>query len=228
MKLLNFIKNNLYLIIGVLLFVLFVVWTLLVKFVDVSNIGPLDSSVGLATFNKTFFDLITPNETLIKITSILMILPIALAGVVVVIAIIEWVKRKHILKVDHEILLFGLFLVILVCLFVLFEVVVINYRPILEDGELAASYPSTHALICTFIYLSLLPISNKLFKNNKIIKLVINISLVLLFVISVVGRLLSGAHWMSDIIGGLLLATSLFFFYFNSINIVNRNLVIKK
>jgi undecaprenyl-diphosphatase len=201
-------------VISIALTVLSVCYTLLVKFIDVDAIGPNESEVGFSKLNGWFSNLVGSNMTIYKITEVLGLLVIAIVLIYGCIGIYQLVKRKNLLKVDREIIVLGCFYVLMAITYVLFEKVVINYRPILIDGELEASYPSSHTILALCIALSSLKVSKEYF-NKKYIKK-INIITIVLMSLVVIGRLISGVHWISDIIGGIIISLTLLS-YFNII-----------
>ena len=60
----------------------------------------------------------------------------------------------------------------------------------------------------------------KLF-NNKITK-VINYLSIIIITITVVGRLISGVHWFTDIIGGILISSGLLMTFYSLLSIINK------
>ena len=142
--------------------------------------------------------------TLYKITEILGIIPILIALMYAVIGLIQVIDRKS-LKVDKELIALGILYIIVILIYVFFEKCIINYRPVLIDGILEASYPSSHTLLSICICGSALLINKNLFNNKKIYKYINIISIVLI----VLGRLLSGVHWASDIIGSIIISITL-------------------
>lgn len=129
---------------------------------------------------------------------------------------IQVIKRKSIFKVDKEIIALGIFYILIVAVYILFEKLSLNYRPVLMDGVAEASYPSSHTLMSVCICGSAILINKKLF-NNKITKILNVLSLILIITI-VVGRLISGVHWFTDIIGGLLISSALLMSFYTAIN----------
>ena len=93
-------------------------------------------------------------------------------------------------------------------IYLFFEKFIVNYRPVLMDGKLEASYPSSHTMISIFICMSAIIVNRYLIKNNNINKR-INIFILFIMVFIVVGRIISGVHWISDILGGLLISAFL-------------------
>lgn len=207
------IKKYLNLIIGSSLILLFVIWTILVKTIDVRPIGPLGSEVGLASFNQYFFNLIGYNNTLYKITDVLTYIFIVIALIFVVLAIYSIIEKRSIKKLNYRYYILFSGYGIIVITYILFELLKLNYRPVLIDNQLEASYPSSHMLLSIFILLSAINMTNYLLKDKKIIRNIINISLILLLVFNIVGRIISGVHWMSDIIGGAFVSLGVYFIY---------------
>ena len=216
-------KLNKNFIIGFGLLSLFVIFTILVKFVDVEAIGPLNSKVGFAGLNEIF--MINQSSSLWDVVSnITMIIALLCACMFVVIGVAEIVNRKSIKKVDKNIfVLAGLYIAIVV-VYVFFEMVVINNRPILEDGELAASFPSSHVLISlTLLFSTLIQLHRFYMKNNKFL-FVVDIIVVVICVVLVISRMLAGVHWITDIIGSILISGALIYIYNGVLDkIMNNN-----
>lgn len=207
-------KRNI--IISIVLIILSVLFTALVKNVDVKPIGPNESMVGFADINKLFHNLIGSNMTIYKITEVLGYIPIVMALVYVFIGLKQLIKRKSLLKVDKEIYVLALFYVLVVGVYVFFEKFVINYRPILIDGLLEASYPSSHTLMSICLCGSSIIINKKLFKNKfGDIENVLSVILILLIVI---GRIISGVHWFTDILGGIIISSTLLVIFYSIIS----------
>ena len=197
-------------------FALFIAFTILVKFVDVQATGLYDSVIGFATMNKSIHEYLGRSDTWYKVSEILGLLAIAIAGAFVVIGIIQWIKRKKLSLVDKEIWFLALIYALTIGFYLLFELVIINYRPVLIENELEASFPSSHTMLACVI-LGTAIFSTHLFTKNKVLKIVcITLFSLLMFVI-VVGRLASGVHWFTDIIGGILLSASLVMLYISLI-----------
>ena len=200
-------KNKKNILMCVLLVLISIIYTLLVKYVDTSIIGPNGSVVGFSSLNSFVFNLTGNNMTLYKITEILGIIPILIALMYAIIGLIQVIDRKS-LKVDKELIALGILYIIVILIYVFFEKCIINYRPVLIDGILEASYPSSHTLLSICICGSALLINKYLFNNKKIYKY-INIISIISMVLIVLGRLLSGVHWASDIIGSIIISITL-------------------
>ena len=195
-------KRNI--ITSITLLILSVVFTLLVKNIDVKAIGPNESLVGFADINKLFHNLIGSNMAIYKITEIIGLIPLLIASIYVIIGIKQLITRKSLLKVDKEIYLLGLFYILVLGVYIFFEKVVINYRPVLIDNILEPSYPSSHTLMSICICISSIMINKKLFRNN--LADIENIISIIVMVLIIVGRIISGVHWFTDILGGIIIS----------------------
>lgn len=201
-------ENKKSFLIAVFFLTVFILWTVLIRFIDVKAIGPQNSSVGFATLNGLFHKLTGVNMTLYTITDWLGLVPIAVCLGFGVLGLTEWIKRKSILKVDFTILVLGLFYIIVIAVYLLFEEVVINYRPVLINGHLEASYPSsTTTLVMCVMPTAVIELNSRI--KNKKIRNFICLLIVSFIAFMVIGRLISGVHWLTDIIGGILLSTGL-------------------
>jgi undecaprenyl-diphosphatase len=198
-------KRNFF--VSAIFIILAVTFTVLVKLIDVKATGVNDTNIGFATLNHLIFDTTGVNMIWYHITDWLGLIAIFVSSFYAFIGIYQLIKRKSLLKVDKEIILLGAFYVVVVLIYALFEKVIINYRPTLIDNVLEASYPSSHTLMIICLCGSAILINNQLF-NNKITK-ILNIVLLAIIIITVVGRLLSGVHWFTDIIGGILISIAL-------------------
>ena len=193
---------------------MFVLWTVLVCFVDVRAIGPQESSVGFATLNGYIHDLTGVNMRLYVITDWLGLVPIGIAFGFAVLGLVQWIKRKSLLKVDRSILTLGGFYIVVMAAYILFEIVVINYRPTLIGGYLEASYPSSTTMLVMCVMPTAMMQFSKRIKNDLFRRCVMFI-IIAFIVFMVIGRLVSGVHWITDIIGGALFSTSIVLIYYS-------------
>lgn len=212
-------KNKKYLIISFVLIFVSIIYTILVKFVDVQSIGDTNTNVGFASINQLVFSSIGVNKIWYDISDILGLFPILSVGIYALIGLMQLIKRKNIFKVDKEIIALGVFYIVVIALYVFFEKVIINYRPVLVDGVLEASYPSSHTLMSICLCGSAIILNNQLFKNKT--KL-INILLLVIGLIIIVGRLLSGVHWFTDILGGVIISCALLMTFYTSLKIIKE------
>ena len=198
---------------GVGLLAAFVVWTVLVRFVDVQAIGPRESSVGFAALNGYVHSLTGVNMSLHVITDWLGLVPIGVAFGFAILGLVQWIKRKSLLRVDRTLLLLGGFYIIVIAVYILFEIVVINYRPTLIDGYLEASYPSsTTMLVMCVMPAAMVELRTRV--KNSALKQCIMLLISTFTVFMVLGRILSGVHWITDIVGGALFSTGMVLVYY--------------
>ena len=198
----------------VFLFLSFILWTLAISFIDPEAIGPNGSSVGFASLNGWFHSVTGVHMTLYHITDWAGLVPVAVGFGFAVLGLVQWIKRKNILKVDFNILTLGGFYVFVLGFYLLFEELVVNYRPILINGYLEASYPSsTTLLVLCVMPTAILQLNARI--KNKVFKRIVSLLIISFTVFMVVGRLVSGVHWLTDIIGGILLSGSLVTLYYS-------------
>ncbi len=203
-------KNKIMLAVG--MFIAFVFWTILVQTVDVRPIGPEGTSIGFSTFNSRIHKLLGVHMCLYTITDWLGLVPVAFVFGFGMFGLAQWIKRKHILHVDRTILGMGIVYILTMAGYLLFEEVVINYRPVLIGGYLEASYPSsTTLLVLSVMPTAALELSGRM-QNKKGRAWIVGLILVF-SACMVLGRLLSGVHWCSDIVGAFLLSAGLVSFY---------------
>ena len=190
----------------------FLLWTVAIQFVDVQAIGPQESSVGFATINQFVHNLTGVHMPLYTITDWLGLVPLMFVMGFALLGLLQWIQRKHLLKVDYNILILGIFYIVVMAVYVLFEMLVVNYRPVLIDGILEASYPSS----TTMLVMCVMPTAVMQFNRrirNKLLRNIVAAILAAFIAFMVIGRLVSGVHWFTDIIGGALLSTGLVLMY---------------
>jgi membrane-associated phospholipid phosphatase len=205
--------KNKFLLSGIF-FALFLLLIVAVRSIDVAAIGPEGTSIGFAHVNKTVHDFFGVNLFWYSVTDRPGILAIFTAFVFAVTGFFQWIKRKSIWKVDKEILVLGGLYIVVIGLYVLFENVIINYRPVIMPGyeRPEASFPSTHTMIVCVIMGSAVPLIKKYIRNGKG-KALLQAFCGLVIGATVIGRLISGVHWFTDILGGILISAALLLFY---------------
>ena len=203
--------------IGLGLLVLFVIWTVALRLVDVAEIGPQNSSVGFSTLNKVIHNITGEHMLLYTITDWLGIIPLCFIIGFGVLGLYEWIKRRKFFKVDFSILVLGGFYIIVMALYIFFEMFVVNYRPILINGVLEASYPSSTTMLVICVMTTAIKQLNVRIKNS-IFRRCVAFIITAFIVFMVIGRLISGVHWLSDIIGGVMLSIGLVMIYDSIVN----------
>ena len=198
--------------IGLCFLAAFFLWTVCLLFVDVQTIGPRESAVGFASLNGAFHKLTGVNMTLYHITDWLGLVPVAFSFGFAILGLVQWIKRRSICRVDYSLFILGGFYIIVFGAYLLFESVVINRRPVLIEGFLEASYPSSTTLLVLCVMPTTIMQFNTRLKSATLRKWM-SVILWCFIAFMVIGRLLSGVHWLSDIIGGLLLSAGLVALY---------------
>ncbi len=198
--------------IGLTFFAAFALWTALIRFIDVQAIGPNGSSVGFAVLNKAVHETIGVHWALYTLTDWLGLVPIGIALGFAVLGLVQLIRRKSLLKVDRDLLILGGFYIVVLAAYLLFETVVINFRPVLIDGKLEASYPSSTTMLALCILPTAMMQLKTRIRGDAVRRAILGI-LAAFTVFMVVGRLISGVHWLTDIIGGVLLSVGLVMLY---------------
>lgn len=197
---------------AMLLILLFAVWTLLVQAVDVQRVGETETEIGFATINSRFHDLSGVHLGLYVLTDWLGLVPVGVCLFYGMVGFAQLMKRKSLLAVDFDILLLGVYYVVVAAAYLVFEIFPVNFRPILIEGRLEASYPSS----TTLLVLSVMP--TLVFQTDRRShsvgrKKTVRILTGFFSLLMVLGRLLSGVHWATDIAGAVFLSSGLFCLY---------------
>ena len=204
------IQRNFY--IAICMLVAFLLWTVAIQFVDLQKIGPRESAVGFATINHFVHTLTGVHMSLYTITDWLGLVPLMFIMGFATLGLIQWIKRKHLLKVDYSILVLGGFYIVVMAVYVLFEIFVVNYRPVLMNGYLETSYPSSTTMLVMCVMPTAIMQFNARIKND-ILKRCVSSTIIAFIVFMVIGRLISGVHWFTDIVGGALVSAGLVLMY---------------
>lgn len=205
-----------------ILFLLFVFFTFMITKIDVRPIGPENSTVGFASINQFIFELSGTSSLWYNITDWLGIIIILFALGFALLGLFQLIKRKSLFKIDKSILLLGVFYVVIIAFYILFENIIINYRPVLMDGVLEASYPSSHTMIAICIMSTAIIQFHELFPERKKLLTLLDILSVFIILTTIIGRLLSGVHWFTDIIAGILLSSALIMLYYSILKYIKN------
>ena len=203
-------------IIGIELLLVFALWTVLIQIVDVQPAGSYEpqKNVGFAGINTWFHGLTGFSESLYQITDWLGLVPIAVCGCFGVLGLVQLIRRKSLMKVDRDILLLGIYYIIVIVAYLAFEMITINYRPVLVDGlaKPESSYPSS----TTLLVLSVMPTLVFQVKRRMAdtpARMAVVVLTILFTAFMVIGRIIAGVHWLTDIIGSVILSAGLFIIY---------------
>jgi undecaprenyl-diphosphatase len=190
----------------------FILWTIAVCFFDVQPIGPQGSSVGFAELNQYVHNLLGVHFDLYVITDWLGLVPLCVCVGFGILGLRQWIGRKKFAEVDRDLLVLGGFYIATMAVYVLFEIFVVNYRPVLIDGILEASFPSSTTMLTLCVMPTAIMQFNARIKNRILKQWVVRLTILFIFFM-VIGRLVSGVHWITDIIGGILLSAGLVTMY---------------
>lgn len=210
-------KKNQNVLAGILLLMGFAAWTFLIQTVDVQPIGPNGSSVGFAALNGWFHQLTGVHWMLYTLTDWLGLVPIAVCLIFAGAGFVQLVQRRSLFKVDLDIIMLGAYYVLVIFGYLLFEMAPINYRPVLIEGFLEASYPSSTTLLVLSVMPTLYFQAQRRLNPNALRQTILIFS-VLFSAFMVIGRLVSGVHWLTDIVGAVLLSSGIFLIYKASVN----------
>ena len=125
----------------------FVLWTILIQMVDVKPEGIDGTDIGFSTINIWFHNLTGVHMKIYTITDWLGLVAVFVCIGFGLLGLCQWIKRRKLLKVDFDIQMLGVFYVIVILEYLIFEMIPINYRPIFIDGRMEASYPSSTTLL---------------------------------------------------------------------------------
>lgn len=199
-------------VVAIGMLIAFVLWTVAVCCVDVAPIGPQNSVVGFATVNCFFHNLTGVHMGLYTLTDWLGLVPFFTAFAFAVYGLVQWIRRKNILKVDRSILFLGGFYLVVIAVYLFFEECVINYRPVLINGFLEASYPSSTTLL-TLCVMPTTALQLRARVHDVRLRIVAVLCVYVFTAFVILGRLVSGVHWLSDIVGAVLLCVGLVLLY---------------
>lgn len=186
----------------------FALWTLAVRLSGVEAIGPQGSAVGLARMNRFVHELTGVHLLLYEITDWLSLIPAGFALGFALLGLVQWIRRRSIRRVDFSLLALGGFYTAVLAVYALFEVFIVNYRPVLIDGVLEASYPSSTTVLVLCVMATAAMQLRARMKSGLLRRRVLS-AITAFAVMMVMCRLVSGVHWLSDIIGGILLSACL-------------------
>ena len=193
-------------------FIAFVLWTVAITKIDLQAIGPRGTVVGFATLNDAFHKMTGVHLWYYEVTDWLGLVAIVFVLGFGVLGLIQLIRRRNLFKVDSDIIILGVFYILVIIGYVVFEEFAINYRPVIIEGRLESSYPSsTTLLILCVMPTAILQLKNRI--KSVVVKNIIVLVISVFTLFMVVGRTISGVHWMTDIIGGILLSISLVMLY---------------
>ena len=190
----------------------FIIWTVLIQKVDVQPLGVNGTNIGFSKINCWFRQLTGVHMGIYNITDWLGLVPVFTCIMFGGMGIAQLIKRRSLLKVDYDIIFLGIYYIIVIWGYLIFEMIPINYRPILIEGVMEASYPSSTTLLVLGVMPTLIEQVNRR-SESVIFKGAIKAFVICFSVFMVLGRLISGVHWLTDIVGAIMLSLGLFCIY---------------
>ena len=193
---------------SIILMVIFIVFTILVKTVDVHYISKV-GYLGFYSMNMNVFQSVVElgkTDTFDKVTDIGLYASFLFVLAFAVVGLVQLIKRKSLKKVDPIIYVLLAIYVVSVAFYLIFEIAKINYSPFFTPEELKASYPSSHILFfLVFVTTGVISLVHYL-KVNKVIIICTYVITGLLCLVFAISRLYSGQHYLTDVIGSILLS----------------------
>ncbi len=200
----------------------FVLFIILVKTVDVAAIGPNDTKVGFSGINAAVSGAFGYNGFFYKLTQILGYLSIVIALVFAEEGIEQLIRRRSFKAIDGEIIVTGALYVLTAIVYLFFEIVKVNYRPVIMPGDAApeASFPSSHTVLACVILIGAVIFCRRYLANKKLAK-IFTVAFSVTAGVTVLGRILAGVHWFTDVIGGLIISAALIVAYAAALDFVD-------
>ena len=190
----------------------FLLWTMLIQKVDVQPLGVKGTMIGFATLNCWFHELTGVHMVIYHITDWLGLVPIFACMFMGVIGLMQWIKRRSIGKVDYDILCLGIYYIVVIAAYLVFEMIPINYRPILIEGRMEVSYPSSTTLLVLCVMPTIIEQTRRRVRSENVQRWIQSVTMAF-SVFMVTGRLICGVHWITDIIGAIFFSCGWFQIY---------------
>lgn len=211
-------KKYLYLLFPIISFILFLVFTILVKTLDVTYIQDI-GYLGFYNINTSINSKIQVMNTSLynKLSDVIMIISFVSVAIFAAIGIVQLIKRKSFKQVDPFLyILLGLY-VLVAAMYLTFSLMKINFSPLSTKENLKDSYPSSHVFISITLFVSGVMTATKYVNMGKWMSVIGFTGAILLSILSAVTRMFSGQHYFTDIIGAILLAIFLISAYYSAL-----------
>ena len=209
--------------VGISMILVFILWTILIQKVDVQPVGQNGTDIGFASVNTWFHQLTGVHMWIYTITDWLGLVPIVVCACFGFIGLTQWIRRRSLKKVDPDIILLGLYYILVILGYLIFEMIPINFRPIPIDGAMEASYPSSTTLLELSVMPTLIFQVNRK-ANQSSVKTTVTVITVLFTALMLIGRTVAGVHWLTDILGAVFLSMGLYFLYRSVVLIIDQHI----
>ena len=138
-----------------------------------------------------------------KVTDITLIAALAVLGVFALLGLYQWITRKSFQKVDQNLRAFIPPIILMVVVYIIFgKFIILSVRP---DGSGEPSFPSTHTMVVATIF-SIVALNLKHYVRQKPLRIVLYIVMLILTILTAIGRVASNKHWPTDVACGLVFA----------------------
>lgn len=209
-----------------ILVLLAIIFTVLVGVCDVETVSPhgVDVKVGFSHINNSISTIFGYNDFWYTVTGIIGYTAIALVAVAAFFGLIQLFTRKSFLKVDSEIYALAVVYVIMFVLYVAFDKIAINCRPMIlpDETALEPSYPSSHTMLGFTVFGTIFAAARKYCKKENV-KIVVQAVCALICMIAPVGRLFAGVHWFTDVLGSIFISAALLGIYEALLSLLKEN-----
>ncbi len=209
--------------VGISMILVFILWTILIQKVDVQPVGQNGTDIGFASVNTWFHQLTGVHMWIYTITDWLGLVPVVVCACFGFIGLTQWIRRRSLKKVDPDIILLGLYYILVILGYLIFEMIPINFRPIPIDGAMEVSYPSSTTLLVLSVMPTLIFQVNRK-ANQSSVKTTVTVITVLFTALMVIGRTVAGVHWLTDILGAVFLSMGLYFLYRSVVLIIDQHI----
>lgn len=207
---------------GMIMLILFAVWTVLIQTADVQAVGQNGTDIGFASLNIWFHKMTGVHMWVYTVTDWLGLVPIFICMIFGTVGLIQLITRRSLLRVDKDIILLGIYYILVILGYLIFEMIPINYRPIPIEGRMEASYPSSTTLLVMSVMPTLIFQVHRRVQNIRF-RCGIYVFTVLFTVFMAVGRTVSGVHWLTDIAGSVFLSSGLYLIYHGAVMITDND-----
>ncbi|MBQ6375591.1 phosphatase PAP2 family protein [Candidatus Saccharibacteria bacterium] len=138
-----------------------------------------------------------------KVTDIILATALAVLAVFAGLGLYQWIARKSLKNVDLHLKAFIPPLALMTLTYIIFDkFIILSLRP---DGSGEPSFPSTHSMVVTTIFLIVM-LALPRYVKQKPLRITLDIVMTILIILVSIGRIAAGKHWPTDVVCGLVFA----------------------